>query len=346
MEYINMVLSNLCEKDFKKIKQSTRNLILLPIIFFFLISLVSARDLDINKLNIIVGENNQFMSDEDTFRDVILPGDKIEFVFELKNNMYDTDIKDILITVEMNNITQDENIKEDISLFDLNRDKTKTKSLKLKIPDNADEIVKTAKIKIKGVDDDNFYEIDWNIYFKIEDEKRDITLYKTLLNQTKVNCSGSIQLLVWIENSGKYDESKAVLEVEIKKLDIYERYTSLDIKKGTKYTKIVPIEIDSINQTGKIALELRSYYKTTYLDDIKTLYLDVIECKKSTTTDDKEEDIKPNITSPEEEIIIPELEVVKSSNNMDMNVIILVFVIILIILIIIIALSVIFLKKL
>jgi hypothetical protein len=53
--------------------------VLLPVILILLISVVSAKDLEINKLTVIVGEEEQSLEDGDTFSEIVEPGDEIEF---------------------------------------------------------------------------------------------------------------------------------------------------------------------------------------------------------------------------------------------------------------------------
>jgi len=140
--------------------------ILLPVILILLVSIVSARDLEINELKVIVGDEDQIMGDSDTFNELVEPGQDIEFEIELENNMDDTDIEDIIITITLQDITKGEDLKEETAKFDLNQEKIKVKSLELDIPDDADEVIKTAEINIRGVDENNtVHEINWVLFF-------------------------------------------------------------------------------------------------------------------------------------------------------------------------------------
>ena len=259
-----------------------RKLLLLPIVLVLLVSMVSAAGLIVKDLSIYQDEDRQrSMRDGDTYDEFIEPGEKIEFEIELENNLKDTDIEDIEITIKIDNIEKGRNISEKEDKFDLNEDKKKIKSIKIEIPDDADETKKRADITIRGVDENNtVHRIEWAVYLKIEDEDHDITVRNTKLNIESVECNLTGELIVWIENDGNLDEEEVVLEVENKELGIYRKFGNIDVEEEELYTKLVPLNVENISRTGKYPIEIRTYYKNIHLDDIETDDVDLEACKK------------------------------------------------------------------
>jgi hypothetical protein len=280
-----------------------KKLSLLVVMFILLVSFVYASDFDIDDLTVIVGdEEYRSVRDMDQINDFIEPGTKIEFEIEFANNMRDTDIEDIKPTLTLLDATEGEHITDKVDEFDLNKDKTKIKSFKIDIPDDADEIEKTVEIYAKGVDEnDTVHEIKWTIYLKIEDEDREIKIHRTKINQTTLDCSGKIDLITWIENNGKYDEDEAKLIVKNDDLGIYEEYDNLDIEEGEIYTKQTLIDIERVEKPGTYPLEITTYYKHKHLDDIKTIDITLKACKQELEVIDleEEEETEPQV-QPEE----------------------------------------------
>ena len=329
-----------------------KTLLLSLIALILLVSTVYASEskLEIKDLTIYSGSDySRSVKNNDTFSEIIEPGEELEFEIEIENAFKeDIDINDIEIIIKVNNITQGEDIIEDTTKFDLKYEKSKTKNIKLDIPSNADEITKSVDISINGVDEEGtVHKIDWTIYIRIEDESHSIWIYNTNLNQTTVDCKGTVKLIIWLSNDGNYDESKVVLEAKNKELGLDNIYTGIDIDEDEKYSKIIFIDIEDI-ETGNYPIELKAYYKNTHLDDIKTINLAVNACEaEDSVIDDIDEDSDEDMVEAEQDIVIS--DTVEQSYTPPIKkkdqTIIMAFSIVLIMLIIIISLSVFLLKN-
>lgn len=280
-------------------------LVLVLLVMFCSFTYAADSKLIIRDLTIVLdSERQRSLRNGDTFNEIIEPGDDINFEFEIENEFRDnTDIDNIQITVTINNITDNENIVEKKTKFDLSDGKTKTKRIKVDIPSDANELITPAYIHIKGIDDNgDIQEINWTIFLNINDEDHDIIFYNTKINQTLIDCSGTALITVWLDNIGKYDESKAALTVENQELGIFQSFTNLDINSDEKYSKLVYINVSEASKTGKYDIKLKSYYKNTHLDDVTIVPIDVIACKKEFSQIKKDEEpVKEDIVAPKED---------------------------------------------
>ncbi|TKJ16979.1 hypothetical protein CEE44_00380 [Candidatus Woesearchaeota archaeon B3_Woes] len=285
--------------------------LLLPfMILILLVSTVYALEdgLRISDLTIYQDSDLQrSIGDGSVYNEFIVPGGDIKFEIELENTFIDKiDIEDIEISITLYNITENEDIFEDVSSFDLNYDKTKTKSIRLNIPDDAEEVQKTVEINIQGIDEnDTIHKIDWFVYLNIEDEGHDVRIYNTQLNQTIVNCGETVKLIVWIVNDGKHDEEEVVLEIENKELGLHNVYDNIEIDEDEKYAKRILLNFDNVNKSGKFPLQIKTYYKDDHLDDLTTIDLWVNQCKNVLVIDDEdisEEESDTQTTAPQTNI--------------------------------------------
>jgi len=288
-----------------------KKLLLFPIILILLISFVCAYDeFRIKDLTISFDDDSQrVLRDGSTYNEAVEPGEKLEFDITLENRFREEiDMDDIEITIRMNNITKGVNLVETEDKFDLNHKRTKTKSIKLDIPSDADELIKKAEISIEGIDDNGTaHKIYWVVDIRIEDEKHDVVIYNTKINTSIVRCNDKIDLVVWLSNDGDFDENDVVLEVENKELDVYQIYRDIEVGEGEKYAKSAVFNIGNVQKLGNFPLELRSYYKNKILDDIKIINLISTGCKKEISSEEDNE--------TEDSVIIEEDE--KQTINLD-----------------------------
>ncbi|MCK4521605.1 MAG: hypothetical protein KAU20_03450 [Nanoarchaeota archaeon] len=286
-------------------------LMLFLVILIGLTSVIFAQEnkLEINSFTIYSdsGENYQRnIKDGSTYNEFIKPGDKVEFEIELKNSFSKsttTDINDIEIIVTVYSITEGQNLTEETSQFDLDPGEFNTKTIKLKIPSKAEELIKTADITITGIDDDNIvHEIKWSIYLMIEDESHELDTKIIKINATTIECKGSIEMFALISNNGKYGENDVVLEVKNKELGLNQRYTNIEIDEEETYTKKVIINVNEGTKPGIYPIELKTYYKEDHLDDMEIVDIIVKECKTVEIIDmgDEEEEDEEEIVKQEE----------------------------------------------
>jgi hypothetical protein len=301
---------------------SMKKLLIFTLVFLILASFVCSSDegLEIDSVTIYHnGEKEGTIQNGARFSEVVEPGDKLELEIELENTFSDNiDIEDIEILLKIENIKEGENITEDISKFDLNDDSSKIKSIRVDIPNDADEIVKTVELDVRGVDENGtVHKINWVFDININDDKHDITVYTTKLKPETVECNGTAELTVWIENNGEYDEEDVVLIVENEKLGIYKKYTNLEVDEGEKYAKSVFLEFNDVVESDYYFLNLKTYYKDDHLDDLEEVGLTVHKCKESLVeieiddSNDSDEDLTDEIPLSE----VEDYETQKTSKN-------------------------------
>jgi hypothetical protein len=262
-----------------------KKLLIFTLVLILLSSFVCASNegLEINEVTVYLnGEKGGTLRENSRFDEIVEPGDKLEFEIELENTFREEiDIEDIEIIIKIENIKEGENITKDISKFDLNDGNSKLKSIKIEIPDDADEIVKTVELSVRGIDENGtVHKIEWNFEINVNDVKHDISIYTTKIKPDVIECSGTVEVMVWMENSGSYDEEDVVLIVENDELGVYKKYPSIEIDEGEKYAKSALLELQNISQSDYYLLNLKTYYKDEYLDDIGEVGLTVHKCKE------------------------------------------------------------------
>lgn len=254
------------------------------IIFFLLVSIVSAIEgLEISDISVKYNSDTQVITKNNGFYDDnVDAGTDFRIEVEVENTFKSsTDINNIQITANISDIKRGKNISDASDKFDLVYGKKKIKTLSLDIPDDADELMHKVDINVVGTDEKrNKYNLNFSFYFNVEDEDHNIILYNTKLNKSEILCNEYANLFVWLENNGKYDESRVSLEAENKALGFYEKYNDISIDEGEKYSKLFKIDANKINISKKtiFPIELRAYYKGNILDDIETLNLTIDPC--------------------------------------------------------------------
>jgi hypothetical protein len=247
------------------------------------ISIVYASELQISKITIYVNDEDQgSLKNNSVYSDSILPGDDLSFEIEVENLFKkDIDINDITIEGIIYNITENKDLIDNITEFDLNSDSSKLKNLQFEIPTDADELQKKLEITIQGIDDNKQKQvIKWNIYLNIEDEEHNIILDKTRSDQKIDNCKSEKNLIVLMYNNGEFDESNAAFTVKNKELNLDRSYSGINIDKGVISTKVVPISSEEVTKRSIFLIEIKAYYKGTRLDDVRTINLEVDPCKE------------------------------------------------------------------
>ena len=295
-----------------------KKLFIFALVFLILASFVCAEGLEINDITVYLNNEKEGVIKEGSrFSEIVEPGDELELEIDIENTFRDNiDIEDIEIILKIENIVEGENLTEDISKFDLNDGNRKIKSIKIDIPDDADETIKTVKLSVRGVDENGtVHKLNSEFYININDEKHDITIYTTKIKPEVVECSGTVELIVWIENSGGYDEEEVTLVVENEELGIYKEYTNLEVDESEKYAKQVILSLENINKSDYYMLQLKTYYKDDHLDDIGEVGLTVHKCKEELV--EIETPTLPN--EADEDVPLNEVEEYKKTNREGSN---------------------------
>jgi hypothetical protein len=332
-----------------------KKLLFWPIVFIILISLTYASELSIKNLKIYVNNEDQGnLKNNSLYSELIEPGDDIEFEIELENTFRDnTDINNIVITGTIYNITENNNLVENVTEFDLADDTTKIKKLRFEIPIGSDQLQKKLEIDIRGIDDnDKTQSLKWNIFLNIQDEDHDIQIYRAKLNQTSIRCNeSSVDLFIWLKNNGKLDEDNVVLRISNYNLGVDKSYSGINIDQEVTYTKSLTLSDLNITRIGMFPIEIKAYYKGSILDDISSINLEVKRCipssVQSNNLSSENNNASEDVVVKEENQQISEPETNTGSNKKDVNtgLMFLVSIIILITLIVIIILVIRLIKR-
>lgn len=257
--------------------------------------------LEIVDLDVKVGSNTDKNVDNNSkISEEGQPGDSVTFSIEIKNifdeDVNDTEIKDVSVTVTIFGIDDGDDLDEDSDEFDLDAEEKDTVDIDFEIPMEVEEGIFDVEIRVEGEDEfDNKHELVWELQIEVEKDDHKIMIRDATLNPSSVQCARDATLDVNILNIGSKDEDEVVLEIRNSDLGINVRDTDLELDEGiddNDYSKTVSIDATGA-KAGNYPVTVKTYYDTSKQSDSKTLTLTVQECAET----------KPVvvITPPEEE---------------------------------------------
>jgi len=290
-------------------------LLILPIILILSLNIVLAVDmLEISDITLTYNsDSSRIVKENQTYGEFINPGDSFKLDVEISNNFKtSTDIDDISITATIYNITEGVDLAEDVDAFDLNSNDGKSKRITFDIPLGAEELTKILKIYVIGKGEDgNYYSDSKIVYLNIEDEDHDVYIYNSVFSPSTITCNQTTNLYVWLHNDGSFDEDNVVLNAYNKELGIDKTYSGIGIDEGIKYGKTIGLGPYIVNKATIYPIQLKAYYKTTKLDDTKTVNLFVNPCPIN---------VIKNITSSTNETEqAPDVVVTDSTDNIEVE---------------------------
>lgn len=241
------------------------------------------------------GDSQKNLENGDKIKDV-KPGSELKLNIQVKN-MFDDDIDidDIVVTAEIREIDDGDDLEEESDEFDLEAGDKERKTLVFDIPDDAEEDDYVLDITVEGEDDDGVeHRLEWQLTVELNREKHDIRINEAYTIPSIVSCTRRATLTIKLINLGEKDEDDVVLEIISNALDInqaYEFEMSADPDDDdNKVTKTFNLNVPDDLAAGTYSIDVDAYYNTDRLSDSKTVDLTVQECGISDEDDEEEEE--------------------------------------------------------
>ncbi|MEM2874303.1 MAG: putative S-layer protein [Candidatus Nanoarchaeia archaeon] len=211
---------------------------------------------------------------------VLVPGDKIEVNFELKNKL----------TIDINNIevkgwiedSSGKRITDRIKLakFDLSGDDTESDTITLTVPIDTTESTLYLFVRAEGEDDNDIIRSVLNVErLKLEREDHDIAFESVTITPDLAICGQSVDLIVNIWNVGAKDEDvKLHVTNSDLKIDVYSELFKLDNKGDNREAvKTISISLNDDIKPGNYSLTVTASYNSGKASESTNVPLN-IEC--------------------------------------------------------------------
>ncbi|MFC1704848.1 hypothetical protein ACFLZ6_00795 [Nanoarchaeota archaeon] len=252
-------------------------------------------DLDVTVDNVIEDEKDEDkgVQDGDKISVEARPGAEVSFDFKIGNAFTDdedVEIKDIVITVRIDDIDDGDELEEESDDFDIDPDdKSDRIELKFEVPLEVSEDNYPVIITIVGEDDNDIeHELEWELELEVEKESHLIHINDISLSPDTVSCDRTTSLEVALMNLGAHDEDEVILDISSPSLgiDIKEEELELDedFDDDNTYSGDYEINVDSNLPEGKYGIVVKTYYKEGKLSETDSIDLIVEDCTGQTTT--------------------------------------------------------------
>ncbi len=272
------------------------------------LSVVAQSQLSMEDVRFIVDGKSEDIENGDT-RDNIKPGSELEIKGDIKNiftDAEDIEIEDITIEITIKDIDDGDDLEEEVDIADIEADEKERFDINFKIPEDVEAGSYDVEILVKGEDKNGAkHFIEWNdVNIEVEKKRHDIQIKEATISPSKINCIRDININVKLKNQGQEDEDKIILKIENPDLDIaYGDKSIIELREGTgsdtEYEKTTTFKIGEDVDEGTYQLTIKSYYDTTILSNIKTIYLVVENCKL--ISEEKPDENEIVIINPPEE---------------------------------------------
>ena len=248
----------------------------------FTIAIAEGSKLAIVDLDVVVdGKSEKKLNDGDKIGKKSKPESNIEFKLKVENLFSDKDneIKDIEISVEIEDIDDGENIDENSNQFDLEGGENKKETISLTLPRKVDEGNFDVNIKASGEDNNGkIHEVEWVLTLEVEKERHDLVIDKASLSIGFIDCLRTSSLDVDIANYGRSDEDDVMLEVKNSELGINE-IEEFGLDEDDDMAKFFTINLSNSVPKGDYNINV-DVYSGASLEDSKAVQLTIAECKK------------------------------------------------------------------
>jgi len=275
------------------------------------------KDVDV-ELNVLDNPNKLMISDvdikidgkkknvdEDDEFDVQL-GDEIEITVEIENLYTDDDdirLEDVEVCIENDDLDWDD--CEDINDIREDDKESVTFNFVIDYDVDSDDSPFTIEIDVDSEDEDNndhsdSLEFDLNL----DKERDEIMITDLYVSPSVVTCyDQSVRLNIEIFNTGRDDQTTAVLEISADRLDFKKYIRSIDIDEGDRsdFDVIIPLEDDV---SGEVIVDVNAY-ATSDEDDLTS-----VESVSFLITCDDDADDEEEVEEPEEEEEDDNMEIV------------------------------------
>ncbi len=258
---------------------------------FFLLDVGSY--LSLEKVRTKVETTTQTISEDgDIIDEKARPLEKVELDVEVENlwkseRNEEIEFDDVEVELKVFAIDKDDEdiefTSETVSLDFEGNERKHTFHFEFLVPVETDDGTYDMEIKLTGTDDeDNDYEVIWNIDLEVDRDSHDLIISEYSLSPSQVSCEGSSLADIEISNLGKNDEDYVRFTLKNSELGIDEVKSRFEIEADIEEDEIrhretVPLSISNPSD-GTYPVELRVYRDFDTLEDILTRNLVISGC--------------------------------------------------------------------
>ncbi|MBI1934990.1 hypothetical protein HYS31_00980 [Candidatus Woesearchaeota archaeon] len=281
-----------------------KQLMLSVVIFVFLAGMAHAagNKLVISDVDVKVGSRtSNNLHNGDTIREEAKPGDNIEVRVEVENNFTNAEnlrINDIVITVNIEEIDDGDDLEEESNEFDLSTQSTKRSTLKFQVPVEVEEDSFDIVINAEGTDRNGTdHSTEMRLRLDVDKESHKLIITRKSLAPSAVACNRkNVQLGVGLLNIGSEDEEKVTLSIVSPDLgiDFSEDVGELEsgsVDEDTSFSKTYFLNVPNDLEAGSYPITLIASYNDDRKKAEDTVSLSVNDCatKVEETKDSSEE---------------------------------------------------------
>ncbi|MFH1316305.1 MAG: hypothetical protein ABII01_02200 [Candidatus Woesearchaeota archaeon] len=232
------------------------------------------------------------------------PESKLKFDVRVENlftEHNDIQIENIEITVTIKDIDDGNDLEETSKDFDLDPEEDKREIIEIDLPLEVDEGTYDVLIEAKGKDENNKKRVaKFELQIGVDKKSHEVAILRGEVTPVEARCGDSVNFLAEIVNLGASREKEAKIEIINPELGISISEEGIDLDddpfdKDSKYTGSYTFNIPEDADEGSYNIDIKAYYKTTVLDDVRRIVLNV-NCPQPTTT-------TTTITEPEVVIV-------------------------------------------
>ena len=154
------------------------------------------------------------------------PGDVVKFTIEATNNFTNDEnleIEDIVVTVTIEGIDDDDDLEEEGDIKDLKDGKNNDVTIEFTIPLEVDEGDYDVLIVVEGDDENNTvsgHEVQYELELEVQKEDNEVRFTRNSLSPSEIKCGRTVQLSIAVINTGADNEDDVVLEIVNSELGI------------------------------------------------------------------------------------------------------------------------------
>ncbi|MBS1266932.1 MAG: hypothetical protein MAG795_00901 [Candidatus Woesearchaeota archaeon] len=295
--------------------------------------------LEIDRLEVIVDDNDDRLDDGDTF-DVEL-GQDLSFEITIANlysgDTYDEEIDmedvEVEITIEDWN-GGDEDWRSDE--YDIDYDDEEDITLNIdSIPSDIDDGEHEVLVEVTGKDENNNrHTIEWTLHMDVDKKREDIQLTNLALEPSSVSCNRNFMVTGRLKNYGTRDSDEIVLEMRNSQLGISLQKYNIDLDDGDSTSIDESFFVLGDVAPGTYSIRVASYFDLDDYDDqdvsdYESQQLTVLKCQQEEEQEEEEQEEEEQeeeevevITpapAPDEEIPVTPVEDEEGANLLTKN---------------------------
>lgn len=218
----------------------------------------------------------------------VLPGSNVTFTVRVENTFSPagSDLRDILVTVTIEEIDDGADLEADSSDFDLEPGDDRRVDIKFNIPLNVDAGTYNVIVEADSEDRNGTpFNAKLNFKFEVDKQSHDIRITKAILNPGILDCDRKTKLTSEIMNLGSNMEDQVALEFKAAGIGINSYDKDITLASSDEatdeekiYTKTLNIEVPDFFKSGTFPILINLYWKNFILFDQKTVDLVVKDC--------------------------------------------------------------------